>query len=232
MCAAIWSRAGGKSAEVSLNQGLSPTEDLFFDMRTILFFPLHVAHSCPRIYPVLILSFGFLFSYGKSDASMVRQFSTSVTKLEQMEQRYRAVGMIDDFSKIVGKMIESLKKVEAKGQDMVEKINVQEEKLGKLTRQVELEEAQMRNFEEKKKSVEGLVQKARVEMERVEARKVKLEMEVSRLEVKRGKMSREVKSLGEVVDSKREDKEEALARMEEELGGVRNQIETAQVELR
>ena len=192
--------------------------------------------NCPTISPFLVLSLGFFFSYGKCDTGMMRQFSASVTQLDDLskslEQRYRAVGMIDDFSKIVGKMIESLKKVEAKGQDMVEKINIQEEKLGKLTRQVELEEAQMRNFEEKKKSVEGLVQKARVEMERVEARKAKLEMEVSRLEVKRGKMSREVKSLGEVVDSKREDKEEALARMEEELGGVRNQIETAQVELR
>ena len=167
---------------------------------------------------------------------MMRQFSASVTQLDHLskslEQRYRAVGMIDDFSKIVGKMIESLKDVEAKGQKMVAKINVQEERLAKITREVESREAQMRNFEEKRKAVEGLVQKARGEMEKVEARKAKLESEVVRLEVKRGKMSREVKSLGEVVDSKREDKEEALARMEKELGGFRNQIETAKLELR
>ena len=166
----------------------------------------------------------------------MRQFSASVNQLDDLskslEQRYRAVGMLDDFSNVVGKMIESLKEVEAKGQNMVAKINVQEERLAKITREVKSKEAQMRNFEEKKKAVEGLVQKARVEMEKVEARKSKLEAEVGRLEVKRGKMSREVKSLGEVVDSKREDKEEALARMEKELGGFRNQIETAKVELR
>ena len=166
----------------------------------------------------------------------MRQFSASVNQLDDLnkslEQRYRAVGMLDDFSNVVGKMIESLKEVEAKGQNMVAKINVQEERLAKITREVKSKEAQMRNFEEKKKAVEGLVQKARGEMEKVEARKSKLEAEVGRLEVKRGKMSREVKSLGEVVDSKREDKEEALARMEKELGGFRNQIETAKVELR
>ena len=199
-------------------------------MRTI---PL----NCPRISPFLLLFIaGFFFSYGKCDAGMMRQFSASVNQLDDLskslEQRYRAVGMLDDFSKVVGKMIESLKEVEAKGQNMVAKINVQEERLAKITREVESREAQMRNFEEKKKAVEGLVQKARVEMEKVEARKSKLEAEVGRLEVERGKMSREVKSLGEVVDSKREDKEEALARMEKELGGFRNQIETAKVELR
>ena len=64
-----------------------------------------------------------------------------------------------------------------------------------------------------------------------EEKHAKLEAEVTRLEVKRGKMSREVKSLGEVVDSKREDKEQALARMEEELGSVRSQIDNAKVEL-
>ena len=193
--------------------------------------------NCPTISPFLILCLGFFFSYGKcEEAGMMRQFSASVTKLDDLsknlEQRYRAVGMVDDFSKIVGKMIESLKEVEAKGQNMVAKINVHKERLAEITREVESREAQMRNFEEKQKAVEGLVQKARVEMEKVEARKAKLETEVGRLEVKRGKMSREVKSLGEVVDSKREDKEEALARMEKELGGFKNQIEIAKVELR
>ena len=193
--------------------------------------------QCPRIFAFLVISLGFFISNGKCDeAGMMRQFSASVTQLDDLskslEQRYRAVGMVDDFSKIVAKMIESLKEVEAKGQDMVAKINVQEERLATITQEVESRKAQMRNFEEKKIAVEGLVQKARVEMEKVEARKAKLELEVGRLEVKRGKMSREVKSLGEVVDSKREDKEEALARMEKELGGFREQIETAKVELR
>ena len=158
---------------------------------------------------------------------------TQINNLSKsMEQRYRAVGMLDDFSNIVGKMIKSLKEVEAKGQNMVSKINKQKERLDLITREVEYKEVQMRNFEEKKIAMDSLVQKAKLDMESMEARKAKLEVEVTRLEVKRGKMSREVKSLGEVVDSKREDKEEALARMEEELGGVRNQIETAQVELR
>ena len=157
---------------------------------------------------------------------------TQINNLSKsMEQRYRAVGMLDDFSNIVGKMIESLKEVEAKGQNMVSKINKQKERLDLITREVESKEVQMRNFEEKKIAMDSLVQKAKLDMESMEARKAKLEVEVTRLEVKRGKMSREVKSLGEVVDSKREDKEQALARMAEELGNVRSQIDNAKVEL-
>ena len=157
---------------------------------------------------------------------------TQINNLSKsMEQRYRAVGMLDDFSNIVGKMIQSLKEVEAKGQNMVSKINKQKERLDLITREVESKEVQMRNFEEKKIAMDGLVKKAKLDMESMEARKTKLELEVTRLEVKRGKMSREVKSLGEVVDSKREDKEQALARMEEELGDVRSQIDNAKVEL-
>ena len=157
---------------------------------------------------------------------------TQINNLSKsMEQRYRAVGMLDDFSNIVGNMIQSLKEVEAKGQNMVSKINKQKERLDLITREVEYKEVQMRNFEEKKIAMDSLVQKAKLDMESMEARKAKLEAEVTRLEVKRGKMSREVKSLGEVVDSKREDKEQALARMEEELGDVRSQIDNAKVEL-
>ena len=157
---------------------------------------------------------------------------TQINNLSKsMEQRYRAVGMLDDFSNIVGKMIKSLKEVEAKGQNMVSKINKQKERLDLITREVESKEVQMRNFEEKKIAMDILVQKAKLDMESMEARKAKLEVEVTRLEVKRGKMSREVKSLGEVVDSKREKKKQALARMAEELGDVRSQIDNAKVEL-
>ena len=157
---------------------------------------------------------------------------TQINNLSKsMEQRYRAVGMLDDFSNIVGKMIQSLKEVEAKGQNMVSKINKQKERLDQITREVESKEVQMRNFEEKMIAMDSLVQKASLDMESVKARKAKLEVELTRLEVKRGKMSREVKSLGEGVDSKREDKEQALARMEEELGNVRSQIDNAKVEL-
>ena len=157
---------------------------------------------------------------------------TQINNLSKsMEQRYRAVGMLDDFSNIVGKMIKSLKEVEAKGQNMVSKINKQKERLDLITREVESKEVQMRNFEEKKIAMDSLVRKAKLDMESMETRKAKLEVEVTRLEVKRGKMSREVKSLGEVVDSKREDKEQALARMAEELGNVRSQIDNAKVEL-
>ena len=216
---------------VSLNPQVSQSQCLSNEMIGSIPKPcLHNLQNSP-----LLLYFGLFLTFVACDDGIAREFSASMTQInnlsKSMEQRYRAVGMLDDFSNIVGNMIQSLKEVEAKGQNMVSKINQQKERLDLITREVEYKEVQMRNFEEKKIAMDSLVQKAKLDMESMEARKAKLEAEVTRLEVKRGKMSREVKSLGEVVDSKREDKEQALARMEEELGSVRSRIDNAKVEL-
>ena len=216
---------------VSLNPQVSQSQCLSDEMIGSIPKPcLHNLQNSP-----LLLYFGLFLTFVACDDGIAREFSASMTQInnlsKSMEQRYRAVGMLDDFSNIVGKMIQSLKEVEAKGQNMVSKINKQKARLDQITREVESKEVQMRNFEEKKIAMDSLVQKASLDMESVKARKAKLEVELTRLEVKRGKMSREVKSLGEVVDSKREHKEQALARMEEELGNVRSQIDNAKVEL-
>ena len=220
-----------QAAAVSPNPQVSQSQCLSNEM--IGSIPKPFFHNLQNI--PLLLYFGLFLTLGSCDDGIAREFSASMTQInnlsKSMEQRYRAVGMLDDFSNIVGKMIKSLKEVEAKGQNMVSKINKQKERLDLITREVESKEVQMRNFEEKKIAMDGLVKKAKLDMESMEARKTKLELEVTRLEVKRGKMSREVKSLGEVVDSKREDKEQALARMAEELGNVRSQIDNAKVEL-
>ena len=220
-----------QAGAVSLNPQVSQSQCLSNEMIGSIPKPcLHNLQNSP-----LLLYFGLFLTFVACDDGIAREFSASMTQInnlsKSMEQRYRAVGMLDDFSNIVGNMIQSLKEVEAKGQNMVSKINKQKERLDLITREVESKEVQMRNFEEKKIAIDSLVQKAKLDMESMEARKAKLEAEVTRLEVKRGKMSREVKSLGEVVDSKREDKEQALARMEEELGDVRSQIDNAKVEL-
>ena len=220
-----------QAGAVSLNPQVSQSQCLSNEMIGSIPKPfLHNLQNSP-----LLLYFGLFLTLGSCDDGIAREFSASMTQInnlsKSMEQRYRAVGMLDDFSNIVGKMIQSLKEVEAKGQNMVSKINKQKERLDLITREVEYKEVQMRNFEEKKIAMDSLVQKAKLDMESMEARKAKLEVEVTRLEVKRGKMSREVKSLGEVVDSKREHKEQALARMEEELGEVRSRIDNAKVEL-
>ena len=220
-----------QAAAVSLNPQVSQSQCLSNEM--IGSIPKPFFFTLQNI--PLLLYFGLFLTIGSCDDGIAREFSASMTQInnlsKSMEQRYRAVGMLDDFSNIVGKMIQSLKEVEAKGQNMVSKINKQKERLDLITREVESKEVQMRNFEEKKIAMDSLVQKAKLDMESMETRKAKLEVEVTRLEVKRGKMSREVKSLGEVVDSKREDKEQALARMAEELGNVRSQIDNAKVEL-
>ena len=220
-----------QAGAVSLNPQVSQSQCLSNEMIGSTLKPsFHNLQNSP-----LLLYFGLFLTFGSCDDGIASDFSASMTQInnlsKSMEQRYRAVGMLDDFSNIVGNMIQSLKEVEAKGQNMVSKINKQKERLDLITREVEYKEVQMRNFEEKKIAMDSLVQKAKLDMESMEARKAKLEAEVTRLEVKRGKMSREVKSLGEVVDSKREDKEQALARMEEELGSVRSQIDNAKVEL-
>ena len=144
---------------------------------------------------------------------------------KSMEQRYRAVGLIDDFSNIVGKMIESLRQVQDRGQRMVGKIKVQEDRLAKVAEELAEKEKAMKAIDTKRKTLEA-------EVTQLESRRGKVQEELAGLEERKGRMSREVKSLVEVVDSRREHKEEELARMEGELEEYRGQVERASIHLR
>lgn len=165
------------------------------------------------------------------DVETFRQLSHTVEQLadlnRNLEQQYRTLEFGDDFSVVVGNMIESLKEVQIKGEEMVEKIKVQEEKLQKVQEEIEVKESFGRSIDQKRKETEELAKKFEEELKMSEAKKIKLQEELEVLDMRKGEMSREVKSIGEVVHSERTHKEQEVARMKQELAEYHNKISEA-----
>ena len=71
-------------------------------------------------------------------------FEDTMLQLERLNQdlrqKYRSVGIMDDFSNIVSNMIGSLQEVQSKGESMVNKINKQESKLEQVITDIEQKE--------------------------------------------------------------------------------------------
>ena len=71
-------------------------------------------------------------------------FEDTMVQLERLnqdlKQKYRSVGMMDDFSNIVSNMIGSLQEVQSKGESMVNKITKQESRLEQVITDIEQKE--------------------------------------------------------------------------------------------
>ena len=79
-----------------------------------------------------------------SQSEPQQPFEDTMLQLEQLNndlrQKYRSVGMMDDFSNIVSNMIGSLQEVQSKGESMVNKINKQESRLEQVITDIEQKE--------------------------------------------------------------------------------------------
>ena len=79
-----------------------------------------------------------------SQSEPQQPFEDTMLQLEQLNndlrQKYRSVGMMDDFSNIVSNMIVSLQEVQTKGEGMVNKINKQESRLEQVITDIEQKE--------------------------------------------------------------------------------------------
>ena len=73
-----------------------------------------------------------------------KPFEETLVQLRQlrsdMTQKYRSLGMMDDFSNIITNMISSLQEVQSKGESMVNKIKTQEGKLDSVISEIEQKE--------------------------------------------------------------------------------------------
>ena len=79
-----------------------------------------------------------------SQSEPQQPFEDTMLQLERLNndlrQKYRSVGMMDDFSNIVSNMIVSLQEVQTKGEGMVNKINKQESRLEQVITDIEQKE--------------------------------------------------------------------------------------------
>merc|ERR1719216_333240 len=76
----------------------------------------------------------------KNDDGMVEQLSALTRMSEELENSYRSVNSVTDFSKVVVGMMDSLKDLELKGDEMMKKIDVQESQLKSLNQEIEAKE--------------------------------------------------------------------------------------------
>ena len=80
----------------------------------------------------------------RGGGSQNQPFEETLVQLQQlrsdMKQKYRSLGMMDDFSNIITNMIGSLQEVQSKGESMVNKIKTQEGRLDNVISEIEQKE--------------------------------------------------------------------------------------------
>ena len=113
-------------------------------------------------------------------------FEETLLQLEQfnmnMKQKYRSIGIMDDFSNIVTNMISSLQEVQvrhdletifgllltflfqSKGEDMVTKIKTQEAKLSKVIKDIETKEEYVKQVQFEMKQIDEINKRIKSEL--------------------------------------------------------------------
>ena len=73
-----------------------------------------------------------------------------------IQQKYRSIGLLDDFSNIVNNMIRSLQEVQTKGEEMVNKIRTQEDKLDNIMKQISDKEEHIKKVNSQMQQIEDI----------------------------------------------------------------------------
>ena len=90
---------------------------------------------------IAVILLGLIFSCQSEQQQPFEDTMLQLERLNQdLRQKYRSVGIMDDFSNIVSNMIGSLQEVQSKGESMVNKINKQEAKLEQVITDIEEKE--------------------------------------------------------------------------------------------
>jgi len=110
-----------------------------------------------------------------NQVSKIEPFEETLLQLEKMsenmQQKYRSIGIMDDFSNIVTNMITSLQEVQEKGENMVEKIKTQEEKLATVVKDIESKEDYVKQVHFEMKQIDQINNRIKAELEKTKAEK-------------------------------------------------------------
>ncbi len=128
---------------------------------------MNLFYSTVRVWVVLLLGVRgaqvpsrdvVVTSDGLVVASRARQVADTLDQLTQIsddfEANYRSVSAVTDFSKVVVGMMDSLKDLELKGDEMMKKIDVQESHLKSLDQEITAKEEYISVVNEKVKESE------------------------------------------------------------------------------
>ena len=103
-----------------------------------------------------------------SQSEPQQPFEDTMLQLERLNkdlrQKYRSVGMMDDFSNIVSNMIGSLQEVQTKGESMVNKINKQETRLEQVITDIEQKEKYIQKVHFEMNQIDEINERIRAEL--------------------------------------------------------------------
>ena len=117
----------------------------------------------------------------KNKAAEVSDTIDVLTKIsDDFEKNYRSVSAVTDFSKVVVGMMDSLKDLELKGDEMMKKIDVQESHLSSLDQEIAAKEEYITVVNEKVKESETVFNEMKDKVKETESRKNEAEEQTRR----------------------------------------------------
>ena len=217
---------------------------------------MNLFYSTVRVWVVLLLGVRgaqlpsrdvVVRSDGLVVASRARQVADTLDQLTQIsddfEANYRSVSAVTDFSKVVVGMMDSLKDLELKGDEMMKKIDVQESHLKSLDQEITAKEEYISVVNEKVKESETVFGDLEAKVKEIESKKADSEEETRRnlnkIKAQETRLRRLVKDITtkveyvNVVDNKIQEieaKVEGTTKTLEMLESEKKKIESRMVE--
>ena len=219
---------------------------------------MNLFYSTVRVWVVLLLGVRvraaqvpsrdvLVTSDGLVVATRARQVADTLDQLTQIsddfEANYRSVSAVTDFSKVVVGMMDSLKDLELKGDEMMKKIDVQESHLKSLDQEITAKEEYISVVNEKVKESETVFGDLEAKVKEIESKKADSEEETRRnlnkIKAQETRLRRLVKDITtkveyvNVVDNKIQEieaKVEGTTKTLEMLESEKKKIESKMVE--
>jgi len=167
------------------------------------------------------------------DGRMEEQLSALTRMSEELENSYRSVNSVTDFSKVVVGMMDSLKDLELKGDEMVKKISVQESRLSSLGEEIKAKEEYITVVNEKVKESEAvfsdLQDRVKISEERNKIIQDDTDRKGNKIKAQEVRLKRLVKDITtkveyvNVVDNKIKEIEDKLDTTTKQLEDVKNE---------
>jgi len=143
-------------------------------------------------------------------------FEDTMLQLERLNQdlrqKYRSVGMMDDFSNIVSNMIGSLQEVQSKGESMVSKINKQESRLEEVITDIEQKEKYIQRVHFEMNQIDEINERIRSELERTQIEKEEAERELKMILEKKKQAELEMAKQSHVIRQREIEEERKISK--------------------
>ena len=170
------------------------------------------------IYNQIAFKILFLTTIVKNGESTTNSISEPFSKSlhefavfnDDIQQKYRSIGLLDDFSHIVNNMIRSLQEVQAKGEEMVEKIRTQEIKLETIMTEITNKEAHIKKVNDQMKQIEKINLRIEEEVDNTEEKKKTVQNEINKLEEKQELLKQELKSYSQTIQVRKIEEEREM----------------------